>query len=458
MEPEGVERADLVVIGSGQGGVPLAVQMARDGKKVALFERGPFGGTCINVGCTPSKTLLAAAHAAGRARAARRLGVVADARVDQSVVFQRVHELRARWSATTRGRLEDAGVEIIPAQAHFSGLRTVTGGGRTIEAPRVVVDVGTSPRVPDIPGLAGTPVLTNANVFDLDRFPDRLVVLGGGYIGLELGQGAQRLGTAVTIVHPHEHLLEKEETDASDVLRAALEEDGVRVITGAEAASAAYDNGRFRLVLSSGVALEGEALLVATGRRANTEALHLEATGVRHSGAGFIEVDDYLQTHCPGVYAIGDCAGQPAFTHVSYEDHRRLLSAFRGRPRRRDDRVLSYTTFTEPQLARTGLTQAQAHAKGLRATTVTLPLSAVARAVEWDVERGFFRLVVDDDTDRILGATFVGYEAGELIHVIVAHIEAGATWHVLEASMYVHPTLAEGMPTLAGLIPTERRR
>jgi pyruvate/2-oxoglutarate dehydrogenase complex dihydrolipoamide dehydrogenase (E3) component len=201
------------------------------------------------------------------------------------------------------------------------------------------------------------------------------------------------------------------------------------------------------------VPVAGDALLVARGRRPATADLNAAASNVALAPNGFIAVDDYLRsTTCPGVYALGDVAGQPAFTHVSWEDHRRVLSTLGGEPRRRDDRVLSYAMYIEPQVGRTGLTEAEARAKGIDVRAVTLPLSRVARAIEWNVERGFFRLVVDRADDRILGATFVGYEAGELIHVIVAHIEAGATWRTLERSMYVHPTLAEGLPSLARLL------
>jgi pyruvate/2-oxoglutarate dehydrogenase complex dihydrolipoamide dehydrogenase (E3) component len=452
MATDSAEAVDLIVIGSGQGGVPLATALAREGRHVVLFERGPFGGSCLNVGCTPSKTLLAAAHNAGRARAALELGVHAEVRVDQRAVFDRIHHIRTDWSGSTGTRLAEAGVDIVRAEARFVGPRTVVGGGRTVRGERVVIDTGTSPAAPPIPGLAGTPFLTNANIFDLSELPPRLLVLGGGYIGLELGQGACRLGCEVTLVHRYDRVLEREEHDASALLKEALEQDGVRIIFNASVSSVAFENGCFRMQLQDGQALEAEGLLVAVGRIPNTADLNLNAADVECVHGGFIKVDDYLETTCPAVYALGDVAGQPAFTHVSWEDHRRLLSTFRGTPRRRDDRVLSYSTFTEPQLARTGLTEADAHAKGIDARAVTLPLSSVARAVEWNLQRGFFRLVIDRATDKIIGGTFVGYEAGELIHVIVAHIEAGATWQVLDRSMYIHPTLAEGLPALAEML------
>jgi pyruvate/2-oxoglutarate dehydrogenase complex dihydrolipoamide dehydrogenase (E3) component len=445
------EEADLVVIGSGQGGVPLAATLAQRGRRVVLFDAGPLGGTCINVGCTPSKTLLAAAHAAGRARNAAAIGVRAAVAVDGPAVFARVRRVRDAFRAEIGRKLAAAGVEVVTSDVRFVGEREVEGGGRRVRGAVVVIDAGGRPNAPPIAGLEATPYLTSDTFFDLPDVPRSLAVIGGGYIGLELGQGARRLGSEVTIVHPAERVLDREEPDATAVLQDALLADGVRLELGTQPASVAAAKVGVDVTLTNGKHVTADVLLVATGRRPNTAALELDASGIACTPAGYVVVDDYLQTACPNVYAIGDVAGQPAFTHVSWEDHRRILSTLDGVPRKRNDRVLSYTTFTEPQLGRTGMTLAQAQAAGIDARAVTLPLSNVARGIEWGLEQGFFRLVVDRD-GKILGATFAGYEAGELIHVIVALIEAGATWQVLARAMFVHPTFAEGLPTLARLL------
>lgn len=444
------EEVDLVVIGSGQGGVPLAVDAAESGQRVVLFERDKLGGSCVNYGCTPSKAFLASAHNAGRARLAKSLGVEADVRVDQRAVMQRVRRIVADWHDGIAPKLEKAGVEIILGSASFIGERTVRGGNREIRGARVVIDTGTTAAMPPIEGLADVPYFTNHNFFDQETLPARLIVIGGGYIGLELGQGAHRLGSRVTVLTPAERVMEREEPDASAVLQTSFGRDGVTLRFEARAKRIAHDGKTYRVELSDGGTFEGEGVLVATGRTPNTSDLNAAASGVELE-RGYVKADDFLQTTCPGVYALGDVAGQPAFTHVSWEDFRRLKSTFAGKPRKRDDRVLSYSTFTEPQLARTGLTEEEAKNKGIAARSVTLQLAEVARGAEWDLELGFYRLVVDTSNDRIVGATMVGYEAGELVHVLAFAIELGATWRQLDDFVGIHPTFGEGLPSLARL-------
>jgi pyruvate/2-oxoglutarate dehydrogenase complex dihydrolipoamide dehydrogenase (E3) component len=446
------DTADAIVVGSGQGGVPLAVDLAKERKRVVLFERGRLGGSCINYGCTPSKAFLAAAHGAGRARLTAKLGVRATVTVDFAAVMNRVRSIRDEFTAAVEKRLRDAGVEIVRAQASFSGPRTLSGGDAVLSAAVVVINTGTTAIVPDIPGLAGTPYLTNANFFDLTELPERLLVLGGGYIGLELGQGMARCGARVAIVDSNPRVLSREESDASAELHKGLRQDGISVHLGRRTVGVAHDGSTFSLTLDNGDILHGDALLVAVGRTPNTAVLNCAAGGVALGDRSFVAIDSTFHTSADGVFAIGDVAGQPAFTHVSWEDYRRLKAILRGEPRTRDDRVLAYTTFTEPQVARAGMTLDEAKKHGLRARAVTLPMSKIARAIEWGHDLGFYRLVVDDDSEKMLGATLVGYEAGELIHVIVAHMEAGSSWRVLDRSVHIHPTYGEALPSLARLL------
>ena len=394
------ERVDLIVVGSGQGGVPLAVDFAKSGKRVVLFERSSFGGTCINTGCTPSKAFLAAAHNAGRARRARDVGVFAEVRASGSDALARARRIRDGWRLGVERRLAESGVEIVRAEAAFSAERTLTGGGRVVTAPHVVIDTGAAPVAPGIPGLAGVRYLTSDSFFDQESLPERLLIVGAGYIGLELGQGAQRLGSSVTIVHSHDRILEREEPEAAAAVRRSLERDGVRFVFDASIREVRPCDGAIEVELADGTTLEGDGLLVAAGRAPNSAALEPDAGGVACRPGGYLAVDECLRTTSPGVFAIGDVAAQPAFTHVSWEDYRRVKSTIEGTPRRRDDRVLSYSTFTEPQLARTGFTEREAQTHGIAAKTVTLATADIARGAEWELTEGSYRLVVDAATEK----------------------------------------------------------
>jgi pyruvate/2-oxoglutarate dehydrogenase complex dihydrolipoamide dehydrogenase (E3) component len=451
-EVQPVQTADYIVIGSGQGGVPFAADMAKAGKRVVLFERGAIGGTCLNTGCTPSKAFLASAYAAGRARLAEPLGVHARVEVDFLQVMDRVRRIREEFRQGAERRLREAGVNLVLAEAGFVGERTVSGGGIVVQAPVVVINTGASPSHPPVPGLDGTPFLTSDNFFEQAELPARLLIMGAGYVGLELGQGMARLGSSVTLIDVAGRALPAEEPDVGQALQEALEQDGVRFRLGAGAARVEHSGGIFRVTLDDGSRLEGEGLLVAVGRRPNTPALRAEQSGITLDERGYVKTDGRLRTSAPGVHAIGDVAGQPQFTHVSWEDYRRLKGVLAGEARTRDDRVLGYAVYTDPQVGRVGDTLEQAERKGLRARAVTLALENVARAYELGQTNGFFRLVVDQDSDRILGATLVGPEAAELVHVLLAHMEADSTWRVLERSVHIHPTLAEGLPSLARLL------
>lgn len=447
-----METADLIVIGSGQGGIPLACDFAEAGRKVVLFERDVLGGSCVNYGCTPSKAFLAAAHAAGRARQAETLGIHVQVEVDFPAVMERVRSVRDRFNQGVKNRLEKAGVQIVFAEASFTGERTVTGGDVMVQAPIVVINTGTSSLIPDLPGLAGTPYLTNRNFFELQTLPSRLLVIGGGYIGLELGQGMARLGSQTQLIVRGDRVLDREEPEVSDVLVDALRKDGIDVHFHTSVQKVAYRDNLFTLTTNQGKELEGEALLVVTGRKPNTQVLNADATGIKLDDHGYVKIDEHFRTSCEGVYAIGDAAGQPAFTHVSWEDYRRLKAILNGEERTRDDRVLGYAVYTEPQVGRAGMTLKQAQEKGINARSVQLPMSQIARATEWGHEFGFYEMVIDQESDKILGATLVGYEAGEIVHVFLDLIECGAKWQLLEQAVHIHPTYGEALPSLARLL------
>jgi len=447
-----METADLIVIGSGQGGVPLAADFAKAGRKVVLFERDALGGSCINYGCTPSKAFLAAAHNAGRARQAAKLGIHAQIQVDFPAVMKRVNDIRSQFNQGTQRRLAGAGVRVVCAEAAFMGDRIVTAGDVTVTAPIVVINTGTSSLIPTIPGLAETPYLTNRNFFDLQQLPPRLLVMGGGYIGMELGQGLARLGSQTHMIVRGDRLLSQEESDVSKTLADAFKQDGIEVHFNVNVEKVAHADNTFTLTLSNGQEPQAEALLVATGRRPNTDALNAAAAGIELDHQGYVKIDDQFQTTCEGVYAIGDVAKQPAFTHVSWEDYRRLKAILCGEHRTRCDRVLGYATYTEPQVGRVGLTLEQAQKQGLNARAVTLPMAHIARGIEWGHDLGFYRMVIDQDTNQILGATLVGYETAELVHVFLDLMEAKATWQLLEQSVHIHPTYGEALPSLARLL------
>jgi pyruvate/2-oxoglutarate dehydrogenase complex dihydrolipoamide dehydrogenase (E3) component len=446
-----VRNADVIIIGSGQGGVPLAIEFSKRGQRVVLFERDSLGGSCINYGCTPSKAFLAAAHCAGRARRAESIGVLARAQVDFPFVMKRIKDIVNSFREGARRRLAQAGVEVIRAEAAFTGERVVTADGVVVSAPLVVINTGTSPAIPKVVGLAEAPYLTNMTFFSQTALPERFLVLGGGYVGLELGQGMARAGSSVRIIHRSDRILNSEEADVGALLRESLEEDGVSLHLNASPSSVTFANGTFTVTLKDAARFDAEQLLVATGRTPNTGRLRAERSGIALDGRGYVSADAQFRTSCEGVYAIGDVSGQPAFTHVSWEDHRRLLAILDGGSRTRDDRLLGYAVYTEPQVGRAGLTYEQACAQGIKARTRQVPCSSVARAIEWGEERGFYRMVVDDDTDKIIGATLVGYEAAELVHVFIAHMQSGSTWRTLDESVHIHPTYAEAFPGLARL-------
>jgi pyruvate/2-oxoglutarate dehydrogenase complex dihydrolipoamide dehydrogenase (E3) component len=444
---------DAIVIGSGQAGVPLATRLARSGRSVLLAERGALGGTCINTGCTPTKTLVASARAAHVARTARRLGVRAErVEVDFPAVVARKDAVVKSWQESVARRIADAAPNLRLARGHarLAGEATVEIAGERHRAPTIVLNVGARPVEPPIPGLSGVPWLDNRRVMELREVPSHLVVVGGGYIGCELAQAYRRFGAAVTIVEPGGHLLGHEDVEASAAIEGVFRDEGIAIHLGARAEGVSGGAGRVSVRLSTGSAVEGSHLLVATGRRPNTDDLGCDAAGVRLDARGFVAVDDHYRTAAPGIYAVGDCSGGPQFTHTAWDDHRLLFDVLTGRPGRgRKDRLVPYTAYTDPQVAGVGMTEREARAAAIPYEVASMPFGWIVRAIETDERAGVLKVLVDPSSERILGASIVGAEAGELVHVFAALMQARATLRALVDMETVHPSFAEGLQSLA---------
>jgi pyruvate/2-oxoglutarate dehydrogenase complex dihydrolipoamide dehydrogenase (E3) component len=443
---------DVIVIGGGQAGVPLAARLAEAGRRVLLAERQELGGTCVNYGCTPTKTMIASARAAHVARTAARLGVHAgDVRVDLAAVVDRKDAIVRQWREGVRKRLERAGerLRVVHGHARFVGPREVEVAGERHQAEVVVIDVGARPVVPPIPGLDAVAWLDNHRVMDVRQLPSHLVVLGGGYIGCEFAQMFRRFGSAVTVIDRGEHLMSMEDPETSQSLEEVFRAEDIRLELRAKVESVAPAEGGLAVRVAGGPEIRGSHLLVAVGRRPNTDDLGCEAGGVERDERGFIPVDDHYHASAKGVYAVGDATPGPQFTHASWDDHRLLFDHLLGRlARKRSERIVPITAFTDPQVARVGLTEREAKDRGVRYEVATMPFGSIARAIETDEKAGTMKVLLDPQTERILGAAIVGAEAGELIHVFVPVMLAGTTARALVDAEYVHPTFAEGVQSL----------
>ena len=451
---------DLIVIGAGQGGGPLAGTAADHGLSSALIEHKHVGGTCVNEGCTPTKTMIASARVAHLARRADDYGVnVGGVSVDMETVRERKRDIVESFRSGSRNSVEETdGLDLIEGKGRFVDKNTVEvdlngGGTRTLTADRIVINTGARPAIPPIDGLADADYLTSTSIMELGSVPDHLVVLGGGYIGLEFGQMFRRFGAEVTIVDLAEHILGREDADVAEELEDILHEDGIRILneTGMTAVEQAAD-GTITAHLDGEDAperLEGSHLLVAAGRRPNTDDLNPEAAGVQTNDRGFIPVNDRLETSVDGVYAIGDVTGGPAFTHVSYDDYRVVRdNMLNGASKTTEDRILSYTLFTDPQLGRVGISEEQAREQGLDVEVATMPMSHVARALEVDEPRGLMKAVVDAETKQLLGAAILGIEGGEVMSILHTAMMGEVPVTRLQQAPYAHPTLAESLNNL----------
>lgn len=455
-----MQHVDVMVIGSGQAGAPLSWRLAGTGRSVVLAERAQLGGTCVNVGCTPTKTFIASAEAAHRARNAGRLGVDAGpVRVDMARVVARKDDMVETWRSGVASHIEKAGerLRLVRGHARFTAPRTVRIGDETFTADIVLVNTGARPRVPDVKGLDAVPWLDNGTVMELTELPRHLVVLGGGYVGCELGQAFRRFGAEVTIVQAPDHLLAHEDEDVSEALEEVFRDEGIHLRLGMRAERVARTDPWISVSLDDGTWVEGSHLLVATGRVPNTDDLGADEGGIERDERGNIVVDDRFRTTAEGVYAVGDCTGGPQFTHASWDDHRILFDLLHGRDRRTAaDRLVPHATFTDPQVARVGLSEREAREAGREVEVATLPFGRIARAAETGRGAGLVKVLVDPRTERVLGATVVGAEAAELVTVLQMLMMADAPVTALVDAQMIHPAFVEGLQ--AAVLRLERYR
>jgi len=453
------QQYDAIVIGSGQGGTPLSVALANAGLRTALVERKHVGGTCINEGCTPTKTMVASGRVAYLARRAGDYGIhTGPISVDLKKVRQRKRDIVNTFRNGNQSRIEKtANLELIFGEASFTAAKSILvrmndGGQRTIVAERIFINAGTRAGVPKLEGLNSVPFLDNISIMELGDLPDHLIVLGGGYVGLEFGQLFRRLGSRVTIIQSQGQLITHEDPDIAEEITKILRQDGIDIILNAKAQRVSQSGQGILLEVESQQVLStmaGSHFLVATGRVPNSDTLNLAAANIRTNERGFIEVNERLETSAPDIYALGDIKGGPAFTHISYDDFRILRgNLLEHKSLSTKDRQVPYCMFIDPQLGRVGLTETEARAQGRKIRCAKLPMTSVARALEVDETRGFMKAVVDAENNQILGAAVLGIEGGEVMSVLETAMMGRLPYTALRDATYAHPTLAESLNNL----------
>ncbi|MGA4232279.1 FAD-containing oxidoreductase [Ralstonia nicotianae] len=449
------QRFDAIIIGTGQSGPPLAARLSGAGMKVAIIERGRFGGTCVNTGCIPTKTLIASAYAARLAQRAGEYGVVIGGPV--TVDMKRVKARKDAISGHSSQGVEQwlRGLEhgtVYQGHARFESAHAVRVGDARLEAERIFINVGGRALVPPMPGLDQVPYLTNASMMDVDFLPAHLIVVGGSYVGLEFGQMYRRFGARVTIVEKGPRLIQREDEDVSQAVREILENEGIDVQLGADCLSARRDADNVIVGLDCATGareVAGSHLLLAVGRVPNTDDLGLDRAGVETDARGYIRVDEQLRTTVPGIWALGDCNGRGAFTHTSYNDYEIIAANLLDHDARKvSDRIPAYAMFIDPPLGRAGMTQAEAVQSGRRLLVGTRPMTRVGRAVEKGESQGFMKVIVDADSGAILGASILGVTGDEVIHALLDTMYANAPYTTISRAMHIHPTVSELLPTL----------
>lgn len=447
---------DAIIIGTGQAGPYLARRFASAGNKVAVIERKLFGGTCVNTGCIPTKTMVASAYAAHMARRAAEFGVVCG---DVSVDMTRVKARKDAISAQSRNGLENSlkkteNITVYEGHARFEGPHEVAVGSDRLTGDRIFINVGGRARVPNMPGLDKVKYLTNSSMMEVDFLPKHLIVVGGSYIGLEFGQMFRRFGCEVTIIEMGPRLIRQEDEDTSTAVREILELEGIQLRLDAKCIGFATNGDQIVAQVdcaSDGREVRGTHVLMAVGRVPNTDDLGLNKAGIAVDDKGYIQVDDQLRTNVPGVWAVGDCNGKGAFTHTSYNDAEIVgANLLDNDPRRVSDRITTYGLYIDPPLGRAGLTEAEVRKSGRPALLGKRPMTRVGRAVEKGESQGFMKVVVDAETHQILGAAILGTGGDEAIHSILDVMYAKAPYTLIQRAMHIHPTVSELIPTMLG--------
>ena len=450
MSTETRSEFDAIVIGSGQAGNPLAHRLADKGWTVGLVEREQMGGSCVNYGCTPTKTMLASSQVAYEARRGLDIGVsVGTVSIDLASVVARKNTIVAQWRAgQEKQSASRPGITVVRGTARFTSWNSVAVDGHELNASKIFINTGTSPLIPPIHGLADVPYLTNRTILDLTEIPAHLALLGGSYIGLEFGQMFRRFGSKVTVIERSDQIIPREDDDVAASVRSALEAEGVSFLTSHEATGVTARNGGIVVGVRDSGGVESDVtcshLLIAVGRTPNSSDLGLDAAGVT-TDRGWIPVNEHLETNVPGIFALGDVTGGPAFTHISYNDYQIVFHNLFNTPRiSTAGRIVPYALFTDPELGRVGMTERAARATGRPVLVGSIPMGRVARAIERGDTRGMMKVVVDAETEQILGAAIVGHGGGDVVQTLMALMMTRASWKTFHQAVFIHPTMTEG--------------
>ena len=451
---------DAILIGAGQAGTPLSTTLARAGWKTAIIERVHVGGTCINEGCTPTKTMVASGRVAYLARRGADYGVqTGPVTIDMTKVRQRKRDIVESFRNSGQRRIETTdGVDLLMGEASFTGPKTLelrlnNGETRELTADTILINAGARPAKPSIPGIEAVATLDSTSIMELDEIPEHLLIVGGGYIGLEFGQLFRRFGSQVTVIQRGAGLLAREDPDVAEEVANIMREDGLEILLETKPVSVKQlSAGNIQLTVQTKTGertLNGSHLLMAAGRVPNTDWLNLDAAGIQTDKRGFIQVNDRLETNVPGIYALGDIKGGPAFTHISYDDFRIIRTNLLEKGNATiHDRLVPYTVFIDPQLGRIGLSETDARTQGRNFKIARMPMNYVARALEMGESRGFMKAVVDADTGQILGAAVLGIEGGEIMAILEVAMMGKVPYTVLRDGVFAHPTLAESLNNL----------